>query len=577
MRQILTLVLVLTLLIPFISSAQSLSCIVNYRPDGVHYNDYVDFRAINNCATPKSDLSNVNISSTGFYTCNGKGSNTSYTSSFVTDSFGPIVRVDLKCPVNENIGGTFILTVKFGVPSGGTGGGTTDPSPGYYCNKTDPVKPYCDQWTSTSQGQSIPYMQCMTSCQPSRNWVDIKINSEPGFSLKDIKYLTGQIIKFLPESNILGSLTKFNWDLGDNILRSGEPYREQPVVYSTPGKKTIKLSVVDPKSGKTIATSTEIKVKCVPPSGATDDITTIQTFLNNNRTVKVSANNLRSFVDDNKQDVSNSLNYCQLNLGAGDQNPISLVNATKIIDYYSIYSHQRKMATPLALAIVTDLDPTIIGLPNLPPTNPIFSKVGRYQPIAFHAEVALDFWADNSQGTPIYKIKTIDPNGPTLSTLNCEQKQIKSGPSTFQPILICDFDYVESILTQLNIQSLTPAQLRDVKNSFKWLIYDPNITDVTPIDVNLLASKAVRKNTAKYLEDNYFLIDNGDPQFGGGVCAAWSTLAIKAAYLADFVGECASTPTAEVPRDNNTNLASTGLLEFLNSLFNQLLRPILTN
>ncbi len=265
MRQLLTLALALTLFTPLSSSAQSLSCIVNYRPDGVHYNDYVDFRAVDNCAIPKADLSNVNISYIGFYTCNDKGSHTDYTSSLITDSYGPVVRVDLKCPVNENVGGPFVLTVKFGVPSGGTGGGTTDS--GYYCNRVNPAQPTCE-YRTTGTG-NVPLAQCMTSClAPESHQVNIvtDLNSLPvttlpwtdenGYPIFEI----GQEIGFWAKNNF-PNVKRYSWNFDDKMkgVSTIDQYPDN-VIYNNVGLKKVKLDLLDTYNNLLAATTSVVNI-----------------------------------------------------------------------------------------------------------------------------------------------------------------------------------------------------------------------------------------------------------------------------------------------------------------------------
>ena len=438
------------------------------------------------CAKPYGNAANVNITTTGSYVCSGGARYYNTDVKINSDS----VEFTAKCSLWPHYIETsnHFITVKFGTDGSS---GTTQ----YYCNRSDPVKPWCQPGYPGQPGL-VSYPQCMASCVPSRNWVDISINP------KQEKYQTGQIIKFLPQSNILSRLTKFSWNFDDNISRPNEPYREQPVVYSVPGRKNITLSVIDPQTNETIATTTQIRVKCVPPSNAVpgDELITITSYLNNNYPVHIAANSFRQWVADNKSEVNSYLinqQYCE-NVGELEV----AISFPVVLDYLNKYAG-KKISSPLVLVL-----------------NKMDGKLG------FHTVIALSFKNLNglSGSRALYELKYLDPEGPKITTTSCYQRQEQNPaiPGQFIKVIYCDYTFSDTALTT-KVALLNPLV---------------GLTHVTDIDT--LLQKTVRSNTNSFLINDYPLIDNREPIFKGGVCSAWTDFVLKVAYLGDFAGECAS-------------------------------------
>jgi hypothetical protein len=531
LRQLLTFALALTLLAPLTSSSQTTNCTVtkDLFTQGLP-SLVIDSPA--GCPIPKDDGSNIVLTKSGSYLCTSD--NKTYTDISTIISHNGVGFYALCSGAGLITKSTFKIIITFG---GSSGGGSTQPQSGYYCNKVDPVKPYCATWTSTSQGQSIPYMQCMTSCQPSRNWVDIMVTP----IVKT--YKTGQIITFSAKSNI--ALSKLNWSFGDGIERLNEPVRDQPVVYTNIGKKIITLSTLDPVTNKTISTSTEVKIKCAPSNSYTfrDISELLKMYV---VAIPIPADSFFSWSIDNYEEMANEISQSQC----------QYINRKKFGETETL------RAVTLIKRITDNNQPTFISVQQLVPPD------GNKFP-AGHSMIALRVSDTTQNFETRYQIKFLDPNGPTVMTMDCKI----SKKDVFNPADLTTKPETGMYCLHPSLGLVAPY-VRDVDieliEKLRTLFYNR-------CKLSQANFCKEHRNLSKWLETNYPIIDNNDPRFGKGVCAGWSEFVLKIAYLADFVGECASTPTAEVPTDNNANLASTGLLEFLNSLFNQLLRPILTN
>ena len=167
----------------------------------------------------------------------------------------------------------------------------------------------------------------------------------------------------------------------------------------------------------------------------------------------------------------------------------------------------------------------------------------------YHEAIALNFITDNSGDKITYKLKFLDPNGPLIRIADCQKYQ--PSPTSTNKVLKC------STLDRIPLSFIVSAPTPN-SDKAKSLI--------------LLNQNSVRSNTSHFLSFDYPLISNSLEVFNGGVCAAWSNFVLRVAYLGEFVGECASTPTAEVPVNN---LASTGLLSFFDLLFKDFLKPFI--
>ena len=410
---------------------------------------------------------------------------------------------------------------------------------GYYCIRTDPVKPYC--LMGVGAANEMPYAQCLSSCTSSRNWVDINISPEAN------RYSTGQIIKFTPDSNILSTLTKFNWDFGDGIERTNEPNREEPVVYTTPGKKTITLSVLDPKTNKIISTSTEIKLKCVPPDSPPFNVL-ISMLDSGFIPASIASDNFADWSLAEEKSISNAMiNYqCGYADSYNNGETPDILKSTRAIKQ--------------AKRITDTNQPALFSIRTLSP-----ARDG-------HSIIALGIKDISDNFEERYSIHFLDPIGPTAMDMDCKvSKQtvaIKYTDGTTKEEKIksmyCLHPLIGFVEPKLSKQDIDITEsLRTAKSNF-----------CQTHSTHALCKK--RQNISYWLEFNYpFNISNTRPEFGRGVCRGWTEFVLKVAYLGNFIGECATTPTAAVPTNNS--LASTGLLDFLNNLFNQLLRPILTN
>jgi hypothetical protein len=173
-----------------------------------------------------------------------------------------------------------------------------------------------------------------------------------------------------------------------------------------------------------------------------------------------------------------------------------------------------------------------------------------------------------SNGDRVYDIKFLDPSGPEVLNMECS----KSRENIFQGV------------------GVSPLQLRKTyclhpKLGLVLPILDGSSKELTGALISKFNDKCnletygkicdERKNLSRWLELNYPSIKEEYPvsQIGNvGIYFGWTDFVMKSAYLADFVGECASTPTAEVPVNN---LASTGLLSFFDLLFKDFLKPFI--
>ena len=131
----------------------------------------------------------------------------------------------------------------------------------------------------------------------------------------------------------------------------------------------------------------------------------------------------------------------------------------------------------------------------------------------YHSMIAVGI---ASQGTNIYDINVIDPNGPGYRTLRkCQVAQFQSSPGVFISVYRCDFDYGDKL-------------------NKVYLYYDYG-TDITLFTA--LFDKRVRDNTAGFIIDNYPDIDNGNPEITEkGLCMGWTDFVMRVAYLGAFVG-----------------------------------------
>lgn len=447
------------------------------------------------CAKPYGNAGNVDITTTGSYVCSGGARYYNTDVKINSDS----VEFTAKCSIWPHYIETsdHFITVKFGADGSS---GTTQ----YYCDRTDPVKPWCHSGYPPQPGL-VSYPQCMASCVPSRNWMDISINP------KQTKYQTGQIIKFLPQSNILSLLTKFSWNFDDNISRPNEPYREQPVVYSLPGRKNITLSVIDPQTNKTIATTTQIRIKCVPPSNAVpgDELITITSYLNNNYMVKIAANNFIEWARDNEQAISDTM----------DQYQCEYLNRDKVTEYRTLRAIQWiKNITDARQIAILDL-------------QQLMPSAGQ-NTIGVHAIIALKVTDITDNFETRYSIDFLDPNGPTIMSMNCKISEKKIWDKTDHTIKL-----VTGMFCLHPTLDLVFPFLRDIDTN---LIESLRTKFYQECNLSQTSFCQERRNLGLWLKNNYPLIDNYTPANTNGVCQGWTEFVSNVSYLGDFAGECAS-------------------------------------
>ena len=343
------------------------------------------------------------------------------------------------------------------------------------------------------------------SCDVALQWSP---NSDVGVKIKvnpvADKYTTGQVLRFSPESNVLTHLDSFYWNLGDGIERPNETSREQPVVYTKPGKKVITLTAFDRDTNSNFSASLPIRVKCVPPAGSTDDVTTITNSLNNYQRVNVAASSFRQWAEDNKSEIENYLLGRQCT-AISDLDLTKLLDGVNTINYLSQYLGQKKAAS------------VFFALPS-------FNDKGFVNHLYYHAVVGLNFeLLQTSTGRvgSTYQLEFLDPNGPQVVSLKCVKNMVQIKGGNFSYVLECPYE-------------TSPNSLKKV------YVLNPKIVGVQVVDIDALILGSLPRNSSDFLRQDYLLIDNMETLFSPGVCAAWSDLSLRAAYLGKFVGECAS-------------------------------------
>ncbi len=388
--------------------------------------------------------------------------------------------------------------------------------PGYACNKTNPLMPKCE-YRTTGYGNTSQ-AQCTDSCKPDSLYSATITHRKFGQTEQKKAYQVGDKIEFRGWTDAGGLNNRYSWKFGDNMWTSGTSPWPDPVIYKTPGIKKVTMNVTNATGQSYIATSTEVKIKCIPPDGATNDFLVAVDHLENNLPVKIAASSFRQWATDNDHVFRKYLVYNQTCENVGELEMSS--SAPLVLDYLNKYAGKNK-ASPLVFAwITTDL-----------------LKSG------YHAVVALDFKNTNGLNGSLaeYKLKFLDPGGPKITTLTCRQTQQQIEPGKFIKVITC-IDPKGAVLMLLN-----------------------PLTSLAHIpDIDGLISQAIRTNTPSFLTSDYPLIDNNDAIFAGGVCAAWSDFALRVAYRAEFVGECKILPaTASVGLTDLSNLLLK-LREFLN-------------
>ncbi len=152
-------------------------------------------------------------------------------------------------------------------------------------------------------------------------------------------------------------------------------------------------------------------------------------------------------------------------------------------------------------------------------TYALFSNVDQSH-YGYHSVIALSLSRTGSGSDVRYSIEVLDPNGPTLETIECENEQIQFSPGVFSTVLACvspSSNYSDHYILLLN----------------RSVGYSPLYANI-----DSLISNKIRNDVAVWLRENYPRIDNGESWASPGICSGWTDFVLRVAYLGKFVGEC---------------------------------------
>lgn len=519
----------LTLLaIPFFSSAQTSNCTVS----NVHFDEpapgapVVYSLKISVPAGCNGSPANAEISTTGSYTCPGGARY--YDTERKIESDG--VTLKAKCDVYPYHIQTsdHYITVKF-LPH----------VPGYYCNRTNPLLPKCEYRTTGTN--NTPLAQCSETCKiDSQYYANIAHHKVNQTEQKRV-YEVGDKIEFVGSTNAGGTNNRYSWNFGDNMWTSGTSLSYAPVIYKTPGIKKVTFNVTNSTGQSYISTSTEVKIRCDLPDGSTDNINLIKNSLYANLKVKIADNSWEEWMAPPvKYDLMNWVEDAQCYVGQGYAWDVLFDRdnqANKIVNYLFAASNEKK-AVPLVLLYTNqNLNQTI------PDPSILLKNAG------LHAVISLSIVENSDLTGRRYKVEFLDPGldtssgmaEPRVAILECREKKITNTAAQTGEVLVCD-DPALSFYFK-NVIFLNPAK---VATNF----YQDYIAIASNLNQN--------KNTAEILRSNHLNFGNysGPTELSSkGVCAGWSDLSLRLAYLANFAGECKPiTNTAAVGLSDLSNL-----------------------
>ncbi|OHA57516.1 MAG: hypothetical protein A2114_00120 [Candidatus Vogelbacteria bacterium GWA1_51_14] len=313
-----------------------------------------------------------------------------------------------------------------------------------------------------------------------------------------------------------------NCSINDGEIKSyiASHFYTQPGTYTVTAKFFVNYDPDKTNTEDAVVTK-QIKInlapQCGPNSESVSDPATVFKCLDQNKPVKLAANSFRGWVEENEFLVDNYLlerQYCK-DLGYIPADRENVFRFGQIVDLLTASSGN----TPIPLAAALVKLTTVSG-------NNDFQAVG------YHSVIALNFINTNGlSGTRAkYRLRILDPNGPTIVNTRCETRQFPVDGRLFKKYsaLYCDYRSGEPIATNDTANSVI------VDGS---LILNPYVATPNIVKVSDLESKKVRQNPVQFLAQDYPLLDNASYEYGQGVCAGWTDFVLRAAYLVDIVGE----------------------------------------